>query len=416
MLKSTRLVLLASVLAWAGLALPGAAAAKEFVFDAKVNQQMAKRLGIPVYFAVPDSARLPLPKSIDTPDKLIEFKHPDAIKANADVGLRLVVARRSGLSQRLAKSGLVQTGDLLLTFRAEWGGAGAYPNVQMGISHTGVAYVKDGKVHNIDNPLDEEYLGPGMRADLTSSHYNTLQLLHIVRPRYLTDVQRKNLVGWATRINKLAKRIYPSKIAFNQDYNAPKYRSGRPLAFVQHVGQVALGQSVSEQVDLFCSEFAWSLLALRDCDPDTSGEAFKGSRVPSCVRPIMRPMRATGSMSYTGLADGPLTVITALKLPKAEREKMVHSVFVANPKGFNRMSVGHRQLAKDMQPKFEKLEGYYRSVANKSWLGAQGRLLSFAINQGIPDNYSPTSFLVNTLLAPKSSNRTMDYVATVVIE
>jgi hypothetical protein len=412
--KPTRLVLLAAV--WAGLSYADPAAAKEFVFDAKVNQQMAKKLGIPVYFTVPDSARLPLAKNIETSDKLIDFKHPDAIKANAGVGLRLVVTRRAGMAERLAKSGIVQTGDLLLTFRAEWGGVGAYPNVQMGISHTGVAYVKDGKVHNIDNPLDQEYLGPGYTSVLNSDHYNTLQFIHIVRPRYLTDVQRKNLIGWATRINKLAKKIYPSKIAFNQDYNAPKYKSGRPLDFVQHVGRAALGQSPPGNVAMFCSEFAWSLLALRDCDPETSGEAFKGGRVPSCVRPIMRPMRATGSVSYTGLADGPLTVIGALNLPKAEREKLVHSVFVADPKGFSRMSVGHRQLAKDMNPRFEKLEHYYRAVANKSWLGAEGRILSIAINQGIPENYSPTSFLVNTLLSPKSSGRTMDYVATVVIE
>ena len=74
--------------------------------------------------------------------------------------MRLVVAKRAGLAKRLAKSGLVQTGDLLLTFRAEWGGVGAYPNVQMGISHTGVAYVKDGVVRNIDNPLDRGIHGP----------------------------------------------------------------------------------------------------------------------------------------------------------------------------------------------------------------------------------------------------------------
>ena len=54
---------------------------------------------------------------------------------------------------------------MLLTFRSEWGGAGAYPNVQMGISHTGVAWIKDGVLHNIDNPLDQEYLGAGNRGE-----------------------------------------------------------------------------------------------------------------------------------------------------------------------------------------------------------------------------------------------------------
>ena len=103
------------------------------------------------------------------------------------------MAKRAGLAQRLGKSGLVQTGDLLLTFRSEWGGAGAYPNVQMGISHTGVAWVKDGVLHNIDNPLNEEYLGPGNRGELNSEHYRTLQFIHVIRPRNLTDAQRANI-------------------------------------------------------------------------------------------------------------------------------------------------------------------------------------------------------------------------------
>jgi hypothetical protein len=105
---------------------PRASLAKDFTFNEKVNQDMAKKLKIPVYFAVPASARATLPKDIKTTDRLIDFKHPDAAKAAGDVGLRLVVAKRSGLAKRLGKSGLVQTGDILLTFRTEWGGAGAY--------------------------------------------------------------------------------------------------------------------------------------------------------------------------------------------------------------------------------------------------------------------------------------------------
>ena len=59
----------------------------------------------------------------------------------------------------MAKSGLIQTGDVILTFRPEWGGGGAYPNIQMGISHTSIAYIKDGAVHQLDIPLNAEYLG-----------------------------------------------------------------------------------------------------------------------------------------------------------------------------------------------------------------------------------------------------------------
>ena len=46
----------------------------------------------------------------------------------------------------------------------------------------------------------------------------------------------------------------------------------------------------------------------------------------------------------------------------------------------------------------------------------QARMVSIAFNRGIPENYSPTSFLINTLLPANNVNRTMDYVATIMIE
>ena len=195
------------------------ASAADFTFNEKTNADLAKKLKIPVYFAVPKSTWAKLP-DIKTTDKLVEFKHPDGMKAKGDVGLRLVVAKRSGLSARLGKSGLLQTGDIMLTFRSEWGGAGAYPNIQMGISHTGFAYIdKNGNLRNLDNPMDGEYVGPG---NLTSEHYRTLNFLHIIRPRNLTDAQKANLLAWATKLNAGAGKLYPSQISFNQDYQKPK--------------------------------------------------------------------------------------------------------------------------------------------------------------------------------------------------
>lgn len=408
----------------ASLALSAAPArSKEFTFDEKANAEAARKLNMPVYFAVPASARAVLPKGVDLPDRMIDFKHPDAKGAAADVGLRLVMAKRAGLAKRLGKSGLVQTGDLLLTFRPEWGGAGPYPSIQMGISHTGIAYVKDGVLHNLDNPMNEEYLGPGMRGELTGAHYGTLNYLHIIRPRNLTDVQRANLLEWATRLSSGAKRIYPKQISFNQDYNAPKYKSGKPVTFVKHLSQSALGQNPAGTVDMFCSEFAWSLLSLRDCDPGKTAEAFKGSGIPSCVKPPMRPMDAVGDYitgrgrnSYSGLADGPLMVIDALKLPVAQRDKLLHAVFVENPAGLAKLSTGHRQLAQSMKPQFAPLEKYYQGVYGKFGLSWEARMIRSGFNKGIPENYSPTSYLINTLLPSGNANRTMDYVATIVIE
>jgi hypothetical protein len=398
------------------------AQAAEFTYSDKTNAEMARRLGIPVFFGVPQSARLPLPKSINTTDRLIEFKHPDAKSTDAGIGLRLIVAKRSGFGKRMAQSGLIQTGDILLTFRPEWGGAGAYPNVQLGVSHTGIAYVKDGVAYQLDNPMDAEYLGASMKGDFSSEHYRTLKYLHIIRPRGLTDEQRANLLAWVTRLNSSARRIYPKNISFNQDYNAPKYAPGKPLEFVHQLGKIALGETPTSKLDMYCSEFVWSILAMRNCSP-SSADSFKDSRVPSCVSPAMEPMKATGDYvtrrgrtSNAGLADGPLMVIDALKLPTAERETLLHQVFVENPSRAAGMSSGHKTLAQSMQPKFAPLEEYYKGAAAGGWHRFSAWYISNEFRRALPANYSPTSYIINTMLPSTNSNRTMDYVATVAFE
>jgi hypothetical protein len=401
-----------------------AMAAKDFTFSEKANDRLAKKLNIPIYYTLPSSTRAALKGPFNTTDVLVDFKHPDALKSGSDAGLRLVVTPRSGMAARLAKSGIFQTGDILLTFRSEWGGAGAYPNIQMGISHTGIAYIKDGKLHNIDNPLNEEYLGKGMSAELTSEHYKTLSYIHVVRPRDLTDADRANILAWATRLNSSAKRVYPTQIKFNDDYNAPKYKPGKPVDFVKRLGQIALGQNPPGTLDMYCSEFAWSLLALKGCDPAKTGDDFKGSRVPSCVKPPMKPLDAAGNTitsagrtSVVGLADGPLTVIDGLKVPKDQRSALLQSVFVENPSKLSKMSEGHRKVAETMQPKFETLKDYYLGVSGGTVIQRlRARLIRSAFNRAVPENYSPTSYLLNTMLPANNVNRTMDYVATIVIE
>jgi hypothetical protein len=397
--------------------------AAEFVYNEKTNQDIAKKLAMPVFFAVPASARLTLPKTFNTTDRLVEFKHPDAKDAKGDVGLRVIVAKRAGFGQRMAKSGLIRTGDIILTFRPEWGGGGAYPNIQMGVSHTGLAYVKDGAVRQIDNPLNAEYLGGNFAGNFDSEHYRTLKFMHIIRPRGLTDAQRAAIVAWATRLNASARKIYPAQISFNDDYNAPKFVSGKPLGFVKHLAQAGLGQSPEGQTSMFCSEFVWSVMALRNCDPAKTGDAFKGGGIPRCVQPIMTPMRATGNVvslrtggATVGLAEGPLMVIDALKLPAATRDALIDGMFVEDPKIIAKMSEGHREVAQTMAPRFAPLKQYYKSAAAGGWRRASAFVTSTAFRSAVPDNYSPTSYLINTLLPTTNRNRTMDYVATVMFE
>ena len=63
------------------------------------------------------------------------------------------------MAQQLAKAGVLQDGDIALTFRPELAGTLAYPHIQMGATHASLVYTKDGQAYNVDSPLDEEYVG-----------------------------------------------------------------------------------------------------------------------------------------------------------------------------------------------------------------------------------------------------------------
>jgi hypothetical protein len=395
--------------------------AAEFGSDAKTNAEIAKKLNIPVYFTLPDTARLELPKSINTSDKLVDFHHPDAKGGN--YGLRIVLAKRGGFGQRMAKSGLIQTGDILLSFRPEWAGGGAYPNIQMGISHAGTAFTRSGEIRHVDNPLNAEFNGSGLNGSFDSSDYRELKFIHVIRPRDLSNAQRANIDQWAARFLDNAGKIYPQDIEFNSDYNAPKYPSDKSLTFVKKVGAAGLLQHPPKQA-LFCSEFAWSLLSLRNCDPGSTSAAFKATRVPSCISPIMTPLSATGDyprrqwrIDTIGLADGPLAIIRGLKRPKAETDQLVAQVFTEDPAVLKKMSSGHQQLAKTLSPEFGKLRSYYDAVASGGITGTVlGSIKETLINLSVPDNYSPTSYLINTMLPANGRHRQMDYVATIMFE
>ena len=137
----------------------------------------------------------------------------------------------------------------------------------------------------------------------------------------------------------------------------------------------------------------------------------------------MTPMHATGNViakrlrsAQAGLADGPLLVIDSMKLPKPEMDALLDQVFVENPTRLAKMSQGHRDVAKEMQPKFEPLKKYYKDVQDGGFAVIEAAFVSHAFRANMPDNYSPTSYLINTLLPSNNSSRTMDYVATIMFE
>jgi hypothetical protein len=112
-----------------------------------------------------------------------------------------------------------------------------------------------------------------------------------------------------------------------------------------------------------------------------------------------------------------MLVVDHMQLPDSQRTQILQSVFIENPAGLSKMSIGHRTLAEQMQPKFAPLKNYYLGVTGRLWQSWRAKLIGTGFNwSGIAENYSPTSYLINTLLPVDNNNRTMDYVATVVIE
>ena len=282
----------------------------------------------------------------------------------------------------------------------------------MGVSHAGLVYTDAGKVANIDSPLNEEYVGK-----LDSQHYKETQLLHVIRPRDLSETQRKNLNSWAKLFASKRSTIYPAKISFNKDYSAPTFNpnAAEPLAFVKDIGAHALGLPGKTQ-SVYCSEFAWAVLALRNCDTVKDKAAFAMAEVPRCIDPLFEPMRAVGDFVQTqnlsddaGLTDGPLLLLQALNLEANTNLSVIEEAFTASET--SQMSQGHLDVANEFAPMFAPLKNYYLgySTADAAIFG-----LKDVFNQQMKPNYSPTSFLINTLLPENSNQRVLDYVGTIV--
>ena len=388
------------------LSVVSAAAKGPFVFDPSVNEQIGAKLKIPVFYAMPESAYSRTADGITAAAGLWEFRHPGSAGAASPVGLRVYRTQHQDAAKRLAAAGFIQTGDVVLTFRPEWGFMGPYPNIQMGISHAALAVVENGIVSNIDNPLTDEYLG-----SLDATHYKESDALHIIRPRNLSGEQKKNLIGWVGKLSKLAPKIYPAQISFNQDYTSPKYSGD--MNFVKTLGRIALQLDKTDKVNLFCSEFVWALLSLRDCDPGRP-EVFAKEGSPACVKPVFAPLPMVGdyfvnqraSSARLGLSDGPLAVIASMGLPEEEKGRLIHKVFETK----RQMSPGHLAVAESLAPYYLPLEGYYAGI--QAGTPEAVRIMN-NFNNSVKPNYSPTSYLVNTLLPEDSGERKMDMVGTV---
>jgi hypothetical protein len=275
--------------------------------------------------------------------------------------------------------------------------------MQLGVSHSAIAFVvsvgNERFVMTVESPIS--YSSPLNFPE----QYADLDAIHVVRPA-LDQAQKRALEKWARLI--MSNR---GRFGFFTDYSLPMYKRGlpgisTPKDQIRYLAQVALGQT-DLRFESFCSEFVWSLLGLRNCDP----AAFDGA----CVRPIF----ATGDGMLTGLipkiagdaglVQGPEAALIGGKFSNSERTAILTgSVFVDvltdESQLAGRMSVGHIKVAKENRQNMKIINGYYAA--------GEPEALALEMNNGVTGNVSPTSFLIR-------SNARMDglqYVGTVVFD
>jgi len=368
---------------------------------------------IPAFLKAPKARWAPLnnPEALE----MLDPKYPE-------MGLRVLSVTKNSLQElrRLAQDGYIQSGDIALTVRPDWIGGGPYANIQMTISHAGLAYIaKDASgtrvVKNVENPLNKEYLLNPDRLGDPDSHYKTLKMIHIVRSKKIPNNSQAqtNVREWASLFNKYATNIYGNGLVFKRNYNDPEYPKDG-LKFVHRLAQMALRIRPQKNVQTYCSEFAWAVQSLSGCRIATdAGQFALGAPEPApCIQEIFMPKPAIGDATMAGLADGPLANVTSIA-NASDRMGLISQIF-ANGDASSKMSPGHVAMALDFNAKFAPvLKPYYEAFVGGN--AASTAHIRDQVN-GSPDarpNYSPTAFFIEAI-APEAQGATFEYVMSLV--
>lgn len=393
--------------------------------DELTTSTAADRLvDMPFYFSVPKSA---VSLEIDR----AKYSYPTVWNPSVEVpnaGLRVIAVRQASTSpaakraarldmaRQLSKAGVLQDGDIALTFRPELQGTMAYPHIQMGSTHASLVYTKGGEAYNVDSPIfDNEYVGQFNSLHFTGGLNAQGQVetgvdaLHILRPKGFGAERRARLQSWATAI--VGNRAN-GKVRFQSDYLKPIFAATQQTTrqTVTELGKIILSGTEDEvqQLDMYCSEFAWHMLALSNCTEQEIVEA--GADGAACVDPVFEPMDLAGKTSQAaGLAEGPL--LSLMQAPAEQRAALVDQIFTLG--NVTRLSSGHRAVSEMVAPLMPGLQAYFQARASgvTAEQAAEG---ASQLNAGVGNipNYSPTAFLVNSM--QDAANRKVEYVATVV--
>ena len=375
-------------------------------------------LDVPFYFSVPtdavtvalDRARYPYPTlwnpAIQTGPLGLRVI---AVKQGTGVAAKQTARRQ--MASKLAQAGVLQDGDLVLTFRPELAGTMAYPHIQMGVTHAGLVYTKNGAAFNIDSPLDSTYVGQFDAAHYAGNGSDDAgtDALHIVRPRGMTDARRAQLREWIGTLERNLSRIngVRAQVKFQSDYLVPSYVSTTSTTrqTVTRLGLILLEVDQTSKQPMYCSEFAWHMLALSNC---TAAEIRSApAEGAACVDEVFAPMPLTATAATeVGMADGPL--ISLLALPEADRAPLVAGIFKTGNAA--KLSEGHRMVSEEVAPLMPPLQQLYDARAAGAPIEATAPDATL-LNTKVANNYSPTTFLVQSMAG--AATRPFDYVVTI---
>lgn len=373
---------------------------------------------VPFYFGIPKSAStLPLNRS--------QYPYPTIWNGSmqaSDVGLRVIAIQqgssleskkqaRRDMAKKLAAAGVLQDGDIVLSFRPELAGTMAYPHIQMGVTHAGLVYTENGAAYNLDSPLDTVYNGQFDSAHYAGDGANDAGAneLQIVRPRGMTDTRKAQFRTWVKTLKSGLSRIngQRAQIKFQSDYLVPAFVSAgkTPRQTVTTLGKIILEIDTTTKQPMYCSEFAWHMLALSSCTAAEIRDA--GPDGAACVDEVFAPMPLVGKdATEVGLADGPL--LNLQKMPEPIRLANVDKIFATGDAA--RLSSGHRAVSEMVAPLMMPLQQFY--MAKLSGMATAEQLAGAAtmLSSQMPANYSPTAFIVQAIV--DEPLRTFDYVTT----
>lgn len=379
---------------------------------------------VPFYFGVPKSSMNRM-----TADMRKKHSFPTAWNPsnnNAEVGLRVIAvenspAGRGKMAKELATAGIIQTGDVILSFRPNLAETIPYAHIQMGTTHAGLANTASGTASTQDQPLDGEYNQPAFGA----KHYQELGAFHIIRPRVF-DAQfnpnaakrRAQLEEWQNRVKTLVGT--DKRPPFNGDYLTPAtvFFGNDAAKLSTAIGKGLLAGNLS-QFKFFCSELAYHVITLSNC---TAEEIQNAGDVAQCAKEGA-PFAMTGiagAEGPEGLGEGPLLSILASKGGGTDVATLAAQVFGSPHPESSALSAGHRGANQALVAlgAIDGLKALYPKRAQTPSEGLPSTLSDLmnpanaAQHKYVPPNYSPTAFLINSL--KDSAHRNTDYVATVV--